>query len=900
MKCRTTPRYLEVSTVQIFEIGGTTGQSRLISRFNVRHFAITRFRIIAKFLLEAYTRLRNSANSPILLRNALPSFRTAHKSLSRLALLCVIFVLTGQTMNALATEYPASLGQTAHFGVGFDRQSMTEAGSCVTDEEPPAPIAQAGGQELQMQVLEIEDYQALDNAMGISSGLAVKHFDVGISANFGHSESIGIHKYSKFKLLRVLVTNSATAYKSPRFRPEIVALLTQRSADVSKRFRERCGTEYVHGYITGGRYFVLIEIKSQSTVQAERNEGGLAVQSPNLSVNVEGFKELMESTANRQYALTVLRVGGAGKTLGTDLKGLLKGAEEFANEVKSDPVRISFITKPYHLLEFPSDGYMWRYRYDQHNFERLAQAINEHKLLASNIAYVLRNTEEFETHDRDALLLEQTIVQRNLERLRKAARDCRNIASGCEVPDNLQAPETLLPDPLSHTVPELCEIGEYRPNRDRGCGRLCTANFLDSATINEVCEELGKGAVVTHDGAWSSGTWTPLSLALHLGREERIVSLLLQFGANTEERGGPLGKLPLHHLACSAGTLASLRNFALLEKHGVNVNSRVPEGDGTALHEASRCNRPGSIDQLLQMGADVDRRDVDGNTPLHIAASLGNRHAAVALIRHDAETNVANARGEAPLHLAAKPKEGGSKGVIEVLLTKGAVIDARDNHGNTALHNAAAVDGALALLLLERGASATMVNEAGDTPLHVAMRSEGSVRGWEEMIEALLERGAEPNQHNSRGANAWSELGLLDATTGLSRVVALIGKVGVPADEQDAVRVLRILTKDLSSAAVRLSGIAADYRSEGERVVVRVADAQKVDEMVRRARSKFNGTEAQWELAKGRIRAEAEQVYIAEQEIERQKLRQKVSNSGALAMQLRQIAYLLSSIWSGR
>ena len=87
--------------------------------------------------------------------------------------------------------------------------------------------------------------------------------------------------------------------------------------------------------------------------------------------------------------------------------------------------------------------------------------------------------------------------------------------------------------------------------------------------------------------------------------------------------------------------------------------------------------------------------------------------------KHGAEVNGRNTTGSTPLHEAAL---AGQKGVVELLLSKGARVNEADlESGSTALHFAAGWGRAeVVKLLLERSADRTRKNKAGKTPLDLA------------------------------------------------------------------------------------------------------------------------------------------------------------------------------------
>ena len=85
---------------------------------------------------------------------------------------------------------------------------------------------------------------------------------------------------------------------------------------------------------------------------------------------------------------------------------------------------------------------------------------------------------------------------------------------------------------------------------------------------------------------------------------------------------------------------------------------------------------------LQKGGINVNKRDAEGNTPLHYACLKGFRDIVNMLLEHDADVSVANNCAETPLHTAAR---SGNKEIIGKLIQYGADQDATDKDGRTPL-----------------------------------------------------------------------------------------------------------------------------------------------------------------------------------------------------------------------
>ncbi len=123
------------------------------------------------------------------------------------------------------------------------------------------------------------------------------------------------------------------------------------------------------------------------------------------------------------------------------------------------------------------------------------------------------------------------------------------------------------------------------------------------------------------------------------------------------------------------------------------------------------------------------RRSSDGWTPLHLAAFFGRDDAVTLLIDHGAplDAHSTNALRNSPLHAALA---GHTLPVlVRRLVFAGADVTARDAHGNTPLHLAAARGfEPLCDLLIARGAEAHVLSDDKSTPAMLAL-----ARGFSEL-----------------------------------------------------------------------------------------------------------------------------------------------------------------------
>ncbi|GIY39173.1 hypothetical protein CEXT_586611 [Caerostris extrusa] len=94
----------------------------------------------------------------------------------------------------------------------------------------------------------------------------------------------------------------------------------------------------------------------------------------------------------------------------------------------------------------------------------------------------------------------------------------------------------------------------------------------------------------------------------------------------------------------------------LLIEHGCNVNAKNFQGD-TALHVMVKRNRLSCAVMLLSHQADADIQNIEGNTPLHLAVKSGDISLVQTFIAFGADVNMWNNNGETARHLASTDKK---------------------------------------------------------------------------------------------------------------------------------------------------------------------------------------------------------------------------------------------------
>ena len=154
---------------------------------------------------------------------------------------------------------------------------------------------------------------------------------------------------------------------------------------------------------------------------------------------------------------------------------------------------------------------------------------------------------------------------------------------------------------------------------------------------------------------------------------------------------------------------------------GWDVEARNKDGL-TPLHVAAGYSKdPAVITALVAAGANLEARSKIGLTPLHVAAGLSKDPAVITtLVAAGANLEARNQRGWTPLHYAASFST--NPAVITTLLDLGANLEAREQNGWTPLQHAAgfSTNPAVITALVEAGANLEARATSGLTPLHLA------------------------------------------------------------------------------------------------------------------------------------------------------------------------------------
>ena len=258
--------------------------------------------------------------------------------------------------------------------------------------------------------------------------------------------------------------------------------------------------------------------------------------------------------------------------------------------------------------------------------------------------------------------------------------------------------------------------------------------------IVEVERLLQEGANVE---ARATNGVTPLMTAAESGNVP-LVSLLLEHGAKPttqdEQTETALSYAARGGFVRVVNLLAQLSNtkdknralFAAVEGGPVTVEvADLPNQTGQRQNQSTEVleSWTGTVETLLDNGAEVEARNEDGSTPLIWAASFAQTDIFRLLILRGARINVTDKYGNTPLIAAACQCAAATLNsvynVVKMLLDYGADVNARNRDGQTALMEASGMTGAAEILelLLSKGADVLAKDKSGKTALTFAKAS---------------------------------------------------------------------------------------------------------------------------------------------------------------------------------
>jgi len=208
----------------------------------------------------------------------------------------------------------------------------------------------------------------------------------------------------------------------------------------------------------------------------------------------------------------------------------------------------------------------------------------------------------------------------------------------------------------------------------------------------------------------------------------------------------PVHQLSLHDLIYEYTQDPSPKNYLQLlqaiSANGENLAEQYDSNGLTPLHVAAAFKAKFLIKIMLGCGVSIDSLDEKGNTCLHQVIKAGELNFATKLLKLGASVQYKDKDENTPLHLLASSK-GETASLAKQLLMSGADVDAKNSQLNTALHEAVISNNVqMVKVLLNWKANVLTVNKADLTPLQLALKlaDDRIDKNDHEIVHLLFER----------------------------------------------------------------------------------------------------------------------------------------------------------------
>ncbi|MCM1541004.1 MAG: ankyrin repeat domain-containing protein [Blautia sp.] len=206
-------------------------------------------------------------------------------------------------------------------------------------------------------------------------------------------------------------------------------------------------------------------------------------------------------------------------------------------------------------------------------------------------------------------------------------------------------------------------------------------------------------------------------------------------------------------------TAVKNNHFESLEamiKKGIDVNITEDQpavGGTTPLHTACAYGFPKIVQMLMDAGADDTMKNVEEETPAHVAVSEKIRFKKITveeraeMIKALKNIDIPGKGGQTPLMLAQDYHLFISNVLTPLLIEKGADVNRKDNNGNTAILLYAQWQCHMSVVkpMVKAGLDLNARNKAGNTILHLALKNKSC-----EEARYLIKKGADYNIANEQ------------------------------------------------------------------------------------------------------------------------------------------------------
>jgi hypothetical protein len=328
------------------------------------------------------------------------------------------------------------------FGSGWNDGTGTVRNVGVSGS-PPHSIG-GDGQIIQFSIDKIETVDELHKALGISIDGSASFSLFGGSEKFKFAESCNVKTTSVFLVVSVSVTNSEQQMSNETLQSPGPELLAQGNA---ARFREEFGDYYVKGIQSGGEYFCVMEMTTESEsdktdVLNQLEAGGGVFGGASFDVKTQLTDTLNRISEKHAIHARSFQVGGADTNQPTDAAGAVDHAAQFAAKVREKSLPFRALIQDYQALNLPAPPNPEQLQRQKENLASIAATRAPLLTALNDLAFMIMNPGQFETPTINLSDLRNRVADA-IGQLNNAASACMSNVNDCN------PPHVDLPD-LSH------------------------------------------------------------------------------------------------------------------------------------------------------------------------------------------------------------------------------------------------------------------------------------------------------------------------------------------------------------------------------------------------------------------------------------------------------------------
>lgn len=341
-----------------------------------------------------------------------------------------------------------------YLGRGCDLSSGFNYGEGL-EFHPALPVIENGaGQQVVFDLRQITSTNELMQSLNLTASASFAGtFSVSAEAKYASQQQI--NQYNTYLLVSVRVTNPELIIRQPKLKPDAFQLLKDRGWEA---FEQQYGTDYLSGLVTGGSYYGLIEISTQSKEEQQTIAAAVSASYGIFKSSGELDAKLKQAIQNKELKVKILQSGGSGDSLEISLEEMIEQAKNFPAMARQHPVPFQGLYEEYSkTVPLPpaiGEGSLTKLHRTS-VMEELGQRYLEYKDYRSDLIYVLQNLPNFKEYaslEAEELRQKRTQFDQDLKGiteqmndLERRARLCRDSIQACELPATYYSPTEPLP-----------------------------------------------------------------------------------------------------------------------------------------------------------------------------------------------------------------------------------------------------------------------------------------------------------------------------------------------------------------------------------------------------------------------------------------------------------------------